>query len=377
MANTLDDVMPKILAMALESLRENAIMPRLVNSSYSNDARQRGDTVDVPVPTAIAPSAVVPANIAPNPDDLIINTVKIPLNKWYEAAFYLTDKDVHEIIDGVRDMQVEEAGKTIANMIDMSILNLYVGIYSHVGVPGTTPFATNTVEAQDARKLLNKFACRMTDRRIVLDVDADANATGLPAFQQANRAATDITITEGLIGRKLGFDWHMDQLMPTFEPTRATGAPTGYLVNDAAHAAGVNSVAVDTGTGDIITGDLFTVAGDDTQYVATSDLTGAGTLTYEPANPEGFADDAAVTFVGDHAVNLAFHRDAIGLAVRPLMDSQLELELGQRVMTMVDPISGVPLRLQVTREYNRVRFALDALWGTELLRRECAVRILG
>ncbi len=375
MVNVLDDIFPKILSSALESLRENIVTARLVNSSYSSDAAQKGQAVEVPVPTAIAASPVVPANIAPNPADLTINTVPIVLNNWQEAAFYLTDKDIHEIMDGAVNMQVMEAGKTIANAIDASILANYIGVFNFVGVAGTTPFATDTVEAQNARKLLNTFACRMTDRRIILDVDADANATGLPAFQQTNRAGTDLTITEGLIGRKLGFDWHMDQLMPAHEPARVGGEPTGYLVNEAGHLVGDTEVEVDTGTGEIAVGDLFTVAGDTSQYVVTN--VAGTTVTYDPPANTAFADDAAITFVGDHAVNLAFHRDAMGLAIRTFQPDLVEMELGGRQMVMVDPISGVPLRLEVRREHKRVRYAIDALWGTALLRPECVVRILG
>ena len=134
---------------------------------------------------------------------------------------------------------------------------------------------------------------------------------------------------------------------------------------------------MDTGTGEFKVGDLFTVAGDTTQYVVTADLNGPGLLNYAPQNPVAFADDAAITVVADHAVNLAFHRDAIGLAIRPLANSQMELALGARIMTMTDPISGVPLRLEIRREHKRVRYSIDALWGVELLRPECAARVLG
>ncbi|MDJ0536754.1 MAG: P22 phage major capsid protein family protein [Xenococcaceae cyanobacterium MO_207.B15] len=179
MPNILDDVMPKILSSALESLRENCVMPRLVNGDYSVNSASKGDSINVPVPTAILARDVTPANIAPDPDDLMINTVPIPLNYWKEASFYLTDRDQGNIMDGVDVMQVREAGKSIANAIDLSLLNLYVKAYWHTGTAGTTPFATDTVAAQNARKLLNAAACPPQDRRMVLDVDADATASGL------------------------------------------------------------------------------------------------------------------------------------------------------------------------------------------------------
>jgi hypothetical protein len=377
--NTLYEIIPKILAGAADSLRETCIVPRLVNGNYSQDAAAKGSVVEVPIPTAIAARDVVPAAYAPDPSDLTIPTAKIPLNFWQEAPFVLTDRDISNVMDGVVPMQVTEAGKTIANAIDRSLLNLYKYAFNYVGTPGVTPFATDTVVAQLARRALNLTTTPPQDRRIVLDVDADANATGLPAFQSADRSGTVLTIQEGAIGRKLGFDWFYDQLMPSHLPQyhgRSTASPTGYLVNQANHAIGMSEVTLDTGTGTIVEGDLFRVAGDSQSYVVRA-INGT-TIQYLPKSKTAMLDNAAVTFVPDHAINLGFHRDAIGLAVRSLSSGLIRDELGGSMSAVyVDPISQIPLRLEVTNEHKRTRWAIDALWGVGVIRPECIVRIVG
>jgi hypothetical protein len=379
MPNILDDLMPKILAGAADSLRETCIVPRLVNGDYSQDAAAKGSVVEVPIPTSIAARDVIPAAYAPNPDDLTINTAKIPLNNWKEAPFVLTDQDIANVIDGIVPMQVTEAGKTIANAIDSSLLELYKYSFNHVGVPGTTPFGTDTVPAQLARRALNASACPPQDRRIVLDVDADANATGLPAFQNADRSGSTLTIMEGLIGRKLGFDWYYDQLMPshtTAYHNRGSALPAGYLINQATHLVGSTEVTLDTGTGNIVEGDIFTVAGDSQSYVVRA--VNGNTIQYLPKSKTAFADNAVVTFLPDHAVNLGFHRDSIGLAVRSLQNSVVREAIGGTMsMVYVDPVSLIPLRLEVTNEHKRTRWAIDALWGVGAIRPECMVRIIG
>jgi hypothetical protein len=63
MANNLQAIMAKILARALMTLREQVVMPRLVNGSYSAEAAEKGNTIDVPVPTAKQAEDVTPSNV--------------------------------------------------------------------------------------------------------------------------------------------------------------------------------------------------------------------------------------------------------------------------------------------------------------------------
>ena len=69
MANNLTEVIPSLLAQGLHALRQNSVMPRLVNNSYSDLAARKGDTIDVPLSSSIVASAVTPAATAPDPGD--------------------------------------------------------------------------------------------------------------------------------------------------------------------------------------------------------------------------------------------------------------------------------------------------------------------
>lgn len=372
--NNLSVLIPQILAQGLMALRENVVMPAIVNSDYSTEAKEKGDTVDIPIPSAIAAQDVTPSNTPPATADITPTKVTLTLDKWKEAPFHLSDKDLKEAVNGVIPMQASEAVKSIANAVNDDILSKYVGVYGWQGTAGVTPFAGGTTDATQARKILNKQLAHVKDRRFVMDPDAEANALELRAFQDMSFSGDAAAIVEGKINRKLGFDWFMDQSIPT----HVSGGATGYLVNDAAFAVGAVSVPVDTGSGVPNTGDIFTVAGDEQTYVVNG-VTGGGpitAMTFAPAAKVAWANDAVITFKGDHVVNLAFHRDAFGFASRPLQDLNGPA-IGSIIQSMTDPVSGLTMRLEVTREHKRFRWSFDMLWGSVLTRAALATRIAG
>jgi hypothetical protein len=86
------------------------------------------------------------------------------------------------------------------------------------------------------------------------------------------------------------------------------------------------------------------------------------------------ADNVAITIRATHVMNLAMHRDFIAFASRPLAGSNHPSSV---ISQVVDPISGLALRLEITREHRRDRFAYDILYGADVVRRELGARLAG
>lgn len=374
--NTVTNVIQQLLAQGLLALRENAQMPRLVNRGYESTAGEKGSTIDVPIPSAITAQAVTPSYVPPDDAGISPTNVSIALDQWYEAPFFLTDKELLEVQEGTIPMQASEAIKAIANNVDAYLFALYAEVYGFAGTAGTTPFGTDLTEYLDARKVLNNQLAPMDPRYCVIDADAEANALGLRAFQDASFRGDADGIIRGQIGEKLGAMWVMDQNAPTHTAGTASGATT----DAAGYAAGVSTVTLaSAGTGTILVGDIITFANHAQTYAVTtgdSDVSNGGSISFTPALQTALPGSAqAITVKATHVVNLAFHRDAIALASRPFAGAD-PMGLGT-FMSAVDPVSRLALRLEVSRQHKRTRFSYDILYGAQLVRPELASRLAG
>lgn len=389
MANTIDSqLVDRIYAMGLKALRKQTTILKYCTryDALVSEPSFHGDTVTVPIPANYSESSVVdvvPSNTPPAPTDITPQYASVQLSNWKKADFALTDKEVAFLQAGTMTEQFQASIEALGAVIVRSVLANYIGIYNAAGTAGTTPFASNTSVAQTARKLLNKAGVPMDKRALILNFDADANAIGLSLFQQYLQKGDSETLKEGIIKRALGFDWAVDAYMPTFVGgTLSNGTTKAALVNGAI-SVGATTVNIDstTLTGTLLSGGIFTVAGDSQQYVVTNSKTASGNaitgLTFSPAAKVAWADNAVITFVADHDVaGLALHPQAIAFASKPL-DTVIPEKGAGTIKQMFDPVSGLTLCLEITRQYKQTVAEFSCLWGSTLVRPECAVRILG
>lgn len=376
MSNDVSAVMPKILARGLMSLREQAIMPRLVNGNYGSDSAERGDTIDIPLPYDLVAEDVTPGNLPPEPSSVSVEKVQIELKNWKKSNFHLTDKEMMEVSahENFFPMQASSAIRALANSVNMSIHAEYKGVYGLVGSAGTTPFDSSSSDATAARKLLLQQRAPKENRYGVLNFDAEANALDLAAFADADKAGNNTVKIEGEIGRKYGINWFSDDHVSRHE-TGAVGTPV--IIAAGSGAKTLNASGFDTKPS---VGDVFTIDTDTQQYVVTASTTLDGTestLTVSPTLMEGFVDGDSLNFVASHEVNLVFNRDAFAFVNRPLAHSANDNSLGNQIMSMTDPQTGLSLRLEVSRQYKQVVWEFDILWGVKLIRPELAVRLAG
>lgn len=378
------NIMPVIFARALQTLREFCVMPRLVNTDYSTAPAAQGETVNWQVPTALTVTDVTPSNVllnAPAPTPL---RASVTLNRWREVPVPLTDKVLSEIGDTGRSLYIDEQIKALANDINAFILGRFIGLHSSVGTPGTSLFAgadytARTVPLRTAMRRLDDALAPGDGRSLVLHTSTYADILGIPEFVRVNEAGRDTALRSGVVGEILGFNVARDQQVPLHAATNLTaGAATVNGVN--ALGATTVSIAKATNTSPLIAGDVIAINHGGTvgiqQYAVTAGVTLAVGNTNVSINRGLVAATAgaeAVTLVSGaspYRVNLAFHRDAIAFASRPLSgESNTE-----NMMQIVDPVSGVAFRMELQRQHRQTVMMFDCLYGANTLRPELGIR---
>lgn len=376
MPNNQSQILPVVFAQALRTLREYAVMPRLVNTDYANTPAGVGDTINVRVPLAQAVSDVSPNQGPVTPVDNTYEKRSLTLNRWRKAGFYLTDKERGEIGDGIVPMQMQESIKALANDVNAFLLEQGKKFYTSVGSPGTDIFAGATWSAATTvvRSALQNMALNLVpegDRRFVLHPISYASALGVDGFVSAEKRGANDALVRGAIGSLMGLDWYQDQAVPGHASTAlSAGACTVNGVN----AAGSYTVSIAklTNPSNLVAGDIITFGG--RSYAVAANVTlivGNTTVTLTSPLRAATAGGETVTLLAtQNRVNLAFHRDAIHFASRPLQSAATD-----RRISMADPQTGIALGMELIRQNKQDYIEFDILYGATSFRPELGVRV--
>lgn len=373
LANTYSDLIPKILGRGLTLLRSRSLLPRLVNRDYDGDAAQLGATINVPINPTMSAVAVTASAAQPSNTDTTFATTAVNLDKHYEVPFYLTDQQRLEIMAGTESKALDTAVATLSDYIDSTIMTaMDVGASIATGTAGTTPFATLAL-ALSPPTYLDVHKTPSMDRHVVMSPLANANLVGLAGFTSGDYQGDLSVMTNGTFNgnNRAGARWWMTQQTPTH--TAGTGA--SYLVNNGSGlAVGATTIACDTGAGTILAGDVVSFAADTAnKYVVATALSGGSFTIAAPGLKVAVADNNAITVSGSHTANFAFQRESIVFASRRFAPSAAAIAMDQ----VTDPVTGLTLRVEVTRQNRQDRWAVDALWGTKVVQSQGVIKVMG
>lgn len=377
MANVFTALAPTLFSAAQEVAAEPFGVIDSINTQFSSQGVAIGDTVTVPVAPVRAAGDYTPAMTTTAGTDATASSVAVTIDYNRAVSWNLTGEQIRSLQNGgnyeewVRQL-IAQGMRTLRNEAEgYAATAIYKAASRAVGTAGTTPFASTLDAFVDARRVLRDNGAPMADLQFVMNTAASSNLFKLGVMQQAYQAGTDTERRQGIFLRQFGF--MVKESAGIITHTKGTGA--SYLVNNASGiAVGGTAVAVDTGTGTVLAGDVVTFAADtNNKYVVNSALTGGAFSLGNPGARVAIADNNAVTVGNNYTANLAFERNAVVAVMRPpLIPANANIE--QR--TISDGRGMTYLLVQVTGD-GMVTWRLHLAYGFKTVQPEFVCSVMG
>lgn len=414
MANTI--VTPTIVAKeALMQLENNCVMGSLVYRGYekewSTDSNgwKKGASITVKAPMY----ARVQDGASIKVVDLNEQSTTFTLAYRKHVAHVLTSEEMTYSIDKFSERIIKPAMVAIGNYVDTTLLGLYKGVCNQVGTPGTTP--SNYLAFALAAARLTDHAVPKDDRHCVINPTATAYLTDHLKGVFSPSTVED-AVRRAKLGNLAGFNMYESQNINNH--TCGTSAGVAALAVDATQVVeGATTITIDNGSGDWTTtltqGDIFTCAGTYAvnpisgtkmdylrQFVVETAADDSGSEAVVSCTPgvapwkiysQSATDpylpyqtvytlptvDQVVSVAGTASqvfpVNMAFHKNAFGLAMVPL---EMPPSVSWKAQMAQNGYSIRVIRdYDVKNDVEYIRF--DVLFGIKVLNPFMACRIAG
>lgn len=380
MANVLSNLAADIYKAADTVGRE--LVGFIPSSTINGDATTRSAKGDViraaftrtpTLNTSFSPSMTIPEGT-----DQTVDNKTMSLDNYVSVQIPWTGEDIKHVNNGpgfetIYGDQIKQAMRAITNKIEQDLaLAASQGASRAVGTAGTTPFASNFDTIAQARQILVDNGCP-TDNQItlVMNTAAGTKLRNLANLQQVNTAGGSDLLRQGTLLDLQGL--MIKESAGIVSHTKGTGA--SYLLNGAA-SVGATGLTVDTGTGTILAGDIITLNGDSNNYVVNSALASNVVTIGASGLIAASADNTALTVGNSYTPNIAFHRSAIELAIRPPAlpqggDSAVD------IMTVQDPFSGLVFEIAVYKGYMKTMLEVRCLYGVKVWKPQNIAILMG
>jgi len=387
MANTLSSILPVIYEAADTVSRE---LTGFIPATFRNSTAERAglnQTITYPVVPSMTAADITPAATPSTGTDITVGSGSMTISKSRKVSFNWTGEEQTSISNGDRPQlanvlrdQFTQAMRTLVNEIEADLwAAAYKGASRAYGTAGTTPFGTagDLSDFAGVRQILDDNGSPQTDLHLVLGGAAIANLRGKQSVLfKVNEAGTAEFLRMGMIGEVMGLNLHNSAGVTVH--TKGSGA--SYQLNlGAGYAAGSTSFAVDTGSGTILAGDIFTnsqAGRDANKYVVGTALTGGVVVINAPGNRVAWVDNDTVAVGNSYTPNLAFHRNALHLITRaPAMPAGGDG--ADDVTEITDPVSNLTFQVALYRQYRQISYEVGMAWGVKAVKSAHIATLIG
>ena len=388
-----------VLGRALAVLSQKVTFLDKVNRQYDNafdgtgaKYGPYGDTVRVRVPQRAVIRTGRVMDVQPNTD----RVVSVALSQYKGVD---TGATTLEMKLDINDFQAQYIDPKIPDLVAAVEADVIATCLPQVAMTaGSYGAFTDPKIALSAKRFLDNGLAPNDERYMLVNSGSQVDiVNALTGFFNPQATIGD-QYKKGMMSKDtLGFDWFTTSLMPSY----TTGAHSGTYVLNGVPANGATTAVVATGTGSMVVGDVFTIAGcnavqpqtkADLGYLQQFTVTaayagGAGTISFSPAifySPDwqqnvtaAPVSNAAITFKGTASTkyfeNVAFAPDAFYFVTADLPKPPSTMGVDVAVKTW----GGIRMRymqgFDIVNDQFLSRF--DIAYGCGILRPELAVRI--
>jgi len=379
MGNTLTGLYPTIYeALDVVSREMVGFIPAVTRSTKAERAAV-GQTITWPVVPPGTVGDIAPAATGPTGSDTAVGAPSLTISKSRSVPFYLTGEELKGLKSGESDQVIvrnafAQAMRTLANEVEEDLAVVAkTGASRAFGTPGTAPFGTanDLTDLASVMKILDDNGAPSM-RHLALNSAAVLNLRAKHATA-LGQAGSDEILRSGALGVIEGVKFHASAGLKLH--TKGTGA--GYVTSGAT-AVGVEAVALVTGTGTVLAGDVVTFAADaDNKYVVNTGVAAPGTIQLgEPGARVIIPTANALTVGNSYTPNVLFSEDAIALAAR-LPAAPEGGDSADDVMVLFDPVSGLIFEIRMYRQYRRIAYEVGLAWGVAHVKSEHIAILLG
>lgn len=319
MANTF--LTPDILARDAAIMLENMFtVGRVINREKEKlfTASKVGDEITVTVPAPVSVASEFTGSTSA--EDATEIGVGIKLEKHFYKRVDLTTKQKSLELDDFNRLVMKPKMEGIMLSLNLYFLKqLQVFRKNLAGSVGNRPSTLAHIAAAD--KAMNDLKIPLRNRVALIDTTVKNSFIQLAQFSSMDYGSdSGAGLREGMLGRRLGFDWQVEPDLGAFD----RGDIGGTIAVVGNHVAGATSLAVNgftSATGTVRAGTAFTIAGTATRYVVRKDATiadNATTLEITPALTANEANGDVATIEAAGYSNVVFNPMAVvGAIVAP------------------------------------------------------------
>jgi len=398
---TPDKILRESLAVLHQKLNFCTNIITEYDDSFASEGGKIGDAMRIRQPIQYATSTAATMPTTTGADSTGVSTTLTIDNQRY-VPMRFTSKELTLDIEDFSTRHIEPAMAVLASKIEHDVLGTAVkGCAGQLcATVGNVAFA----DIMSGRKTLQDNLAPPSGRIALMDTQGNVDIVTDNKSLFNDNSQVSKQYKEGAMGRFGQFDFYENTLIP--KHTAGTAVAT-YKVNGASQEKTLSAsdsdpmngvIAIDTGTKDVVAGEIITIAGCNAvhpetkestgvlkRFVVTSFLTAAGDLSISPAiiktgphqNVSAFPTDGGdVTTIGvagtAYNQSLLFQKSFMAMATADLvMPKGVDMASRQNY-------DGISLRLVRDYDINKDRMLtrIDCLYGSKVLRPDLGYRLL-